>query len=110
MTNEPIKLLKAPDKRITLDEYFNLPSISDYVELCTIYVAFANELQNKNIKIVIEKNLAMKIVKGKAPVDALDPLFITLRPEIKDFIKKVISAHIDKIKNDFFKRMQQGSL
>lgn len=65
---------------------------------------------NKNIKIVIEKNLAMKIVKGEAPVDALDPLFITLRPEIKDFIKKVISAHIDKIKNDFFKRMQQGSL
>lgn len=110
MEIKDLKLLSAPkEKRITIDEYFGIQREKrikpEYVEFCTVYCAFAEELENKEIKVIIDKNLAIKIFRGKATVDALDPLFITLRPEVKDFIKSVVRAHIDKIKNDFFKRM-----
>jgi len=102
-----MKLLPPPQKRTTLDEILGKQKQKiEYVELCNVYCAFANELPNKEIKVIVEKNLAYKIIKGEATVDALDPMFIALPLDVKNFIKGVIQSHIDKIKNDFFKRMQ----
>lgn len=71
---------------------------SGHVELCTVLVQDLPTLPAYPIQIIITKDLAVRLATGEATVEALDPIFVTLRPDIREFVKGIVRTHIDKFK------------
>ncbi len=71
---------------------------ADCIELCTVFVQENPPMPPTPIRVVAERQLAIKIVKGEESIDALDSLFQGLRPEIKQFVKATVQAHIERFK------------